>query len=401
MIAKATRSGARRAHSEGISWEKGREGGAGSRRGVRRLPSRSTDAGGTSLARADRSRDNHAARFDKRRAQAHTAAFAFFQPVPNKRTEQAMAAGFADIFVQMAILFAVGAAGYAAKRLRLMDEDFDKKLSKLILNISLPAMILASVLTAESLPSPSQVLWTMAVACLSYVVLIAVGFAVTAALRVPHGSRGAYRFMLVFGNTGFLGYPVIMAIFGAQGVILATIFNLAFNCLVFTVGVWFLAQDNEYGVKVKMGPKAFLSPSIVSCAAALALTFANAHGVPVVGEALDTLGSLTTPAAMMIIGSSLANMPVRELIGGPRLAAAALVRLVVTPLLIWLAFRFFVDDPLLLGVLVVISAMPVATNGTMLSYQYGGDVRTMAQGTFLTTVCSLVTIPLLAVFLGM
>ena len=87
-----------------------------------------------------------------------------------------MAAGFADIFVQMAILFAVGAAGYAAKRLRLMDEDFDKKLSKLILNISLPAMILASVLTAESLPSPSQVLWTMAVACLSYVVLIAVGF---------------------------------------------------------------------------------------------------------------------------------------------------------------------------------------------------------------------------------
>ena len=231
-----------------------------------------------------------------------------------------MAAGFADIFVQMAILFAVGAAGYAAKRLRLMDEDFDKKLSKLILNISLPAMILASVLTAESLPSPSQVLWTMAVACLSYVVLIAVGFGRDGG--AARSARQPRRVPVHAGvrQHGFLGYPLIMAIFGAQGVILATIFNLAFNCLVFTVGVWFLAQDNEYGVKVKMGPKAFLSPSIVSCAAALALTFANAHGVPVVGEALDTLGSLTTPAAMMIIGSSLANMPVRELIGGPRLA---------------------------------------------------------------------------------
>ena len=64
-----------------------------------------------------------------------------------------MISQFADIFVQMVVLFAVGATGYAAKRLNLMDEDFDKKFSKLILNTALPALILASVLTAETLPS--------------------------------------------------------------------------------------------------------------------------------------------------------------------------------------------------------------------------------------------------------
>ena len=312
-----------------------------------------------------------------------------------------MISGFADIFVQMVILFTVGATGYAAKKLELMDEDFDKKLSKLILNTSLPAMIIASVLTADSLPPVSQVLWAIGVSCLSYLVLIAVGFGVTAALRIPHGRRGVYRFMLVFGNTGFLGFPVIFAIFGAQGLILATIFNLAFNCLVFTVGVWFLAQDNEYGVKVRMSPRAFLSPSIIACAAALVLTLLGVHGVPVVGEALDALGSFTTPAAMLIIGSSLANLPARQLLAGPRLLVASAFRLLVTPALIWFVFHFFVSDPLLLGVLVVISAMPVATNGTMLSYQYGGDSKTIAQGTFITTVCSLVTIPLLATLLAM
>lgn len=113
-------------------------------------------------------------------------------------------AGFADIFLQMVILFTVGATGYVAKKLHLMDEDFDKKLSKLILSTALPAMILASVLTAEYLPPAADILWAMLVSCLSYVVLIAVGFVVTAALRIPHGRRGVYRFILVFGNTGFL-----------------------------------------------------------------------------------------------------------------------------------------------------------------------------------------------------
>lgn len=307
-----------------------------------------------------------------------------------------MISQFADIFIQMIILFAMVATGYASKKLSLMDEGFDKKLSKLILSTALPAMILASVLTAEALPTAQQVLWTIAVSCASYVIMIAVGFAATWALRIPDGRKGVYRFMLVFGNTGFIGFPVIAAIFGQGTLIYVTIFNLAFNFLVFTLGVWFLASDNEYGVKVKMKLKAFLSPSIVASIAAIVLAFAGIHGIPVVGDAFDALGALTTPAAMLIIGSSLANVPLRQLIGGPRLMAAALLRLLLVPGIVWYTLHFFVGDPVLLGVIVVLSAMPVATNGTMLSYQYGGDSRTMAQGTFVTTTLALFTIPLLA-----
>ena len=82
---------------------------------------------------------------------------------------------------------------------------------------------------------------------------------------------------------------------------------------------------------------------------------------------------------------------------GQRLMAAALVRLLVAPALVWLPLHFLVSDPVLLGVIVLLSAMPVATNGTMLCYQYGGDSKTMAQGTFVTTLGAVFTIPLLAV----
>lgn len=312
-----------------------------------------------------------------------------------------MISEFADIFIQMVILFAVGATGYVSKKLGLMDEDFDKKFSKLVLSTAMPAMILASVLTADTLPSTEQILLTIGVSCGSYLVMVIVGFLATFALRIPDGRKGVYRFMMVFGNTGFIGFPVITAIFGVHALVYAAVFNLVFNFLVFSLGVWFLASDNKYGVKIKMGPKAFLSPSIVASVVAIVLAFANVHSVPVIGPTFDALGMLTTPAAMLIIGSSLANAPVRKLIGGPRLMTAALMKLLIIPALVWLPLHFIVSDPVLLGVIVVLCAMPVAANGTMLCYEYGGDGETMAQGTFVTAVCSLVTIPLIAVLLMM
>ncbi|WP_080802949.1 AEC family transporter [Arabiibacter massiliensis] len=307
-----------------------------------------------------------------------------------------MLAQFADIFVQMVVLFAVGATGYVAKRAHLMDEDFDKKFSKLMLSTALPALMLASVLDADTLPTAAQLGWTIVVSCASYVVLVVGGFALTAALRVPDGRKGVFRFMMMFGNTGFIGFPVTEAVFGTEALIYATVFNLVFNVLVFSLGVWLLATDNKYGVKVRMGPKSLLSPCIVASMAAIVLAFLGLHSVPVVGEALGTLGSLTTPAAMLIIGSSLANVPVRQLVGGPRLVAASLVRLLVAPALVWAALHLVVSDHMLLGVVVVLSAMPVAANGTMICHQYGGDAKTMAQGTFVTTLGALVTIPLMA-----
>ena len=118
-----------------------------------------------------------------------------WERAPRCCAEASLISQFADIFVQMVVLFAVGATGYAAKRLNLMDEDFDKKFSKLILNTALPALILASVLTAETLPSATKILWTAGVSCASYVVLVAIGFSITAALRVPDGRTSTYVFV--------------------------------------------------------------------------------------------------------------------------------------------------------------------------------------------------------------
>ncbi|MDE8702318.1 AEC family transporter [Adlercreutzia equolifaciens] len=308
-----------------------------------------------------------------------------------------MPEGMLGIFQEIVTLFAIVAVGYGAKKLRFMNDEFDRMLSKLVINIALPGMILGSVLTATQLPSAQEVWECLGLSFASMLIMFVVAYGFTLLLRIPDGHRGVYRFMLCFGNVGFIGYPVLTAVFGPDALVYAAVFNLPFNLFVFTVGAWFLTQDTD-GVKVQTTWRTFVTPVMISCLIAIVLTLLGIHHAPILGDALNTLGSITTPAALLIIGSSLANMPARELLGSPRLWICSLFRLMVMPVLIWAVFSPFVPSGLMLAVTIMLTGMPVATNGTMLCYQYGGNSRVMAQGTFVTTVLALASIPLLATF---
>lgn len=134
----------------------------------------------------------------------------------------------------------------------------------------------------------------------------------------------------------------------------------------------------------------------LSALATLVIALGRLRVPALAGQAIGLLGQITTPAALLIIGSSLAQLPLRSILGGPRVWAVTAVRLLLLPAVLWLILRPLVSDPLILGVAVVIAGMPVASNCTMLCLQYGGDQKLASQGTFLTTLFSLVTIPLLA-----
>lgn len=256
------------------------------------------------------------------------------------------------IFQEIVTLFAIVAVGYGAKKLHFMNNEFDRMLSKLVINIALPGMILGSVLTATQLPSAQEVWECLGLSFASMLIMFVVAYGFTLLLRIPDGHRGVYRFMLCFGNVGFIGYPVLTAVFGPDALVYAAVFNLPFNLFVFTVGAWFLTQDTD-GVKVQTTWRTFVTPVMISCLVAIVLTLLGIHHAPILGDALNTLGSITTPAALLIIGSSLANMPARELLGSPRLWICSLFRLMVMPVLIWAVFSPFVPSGLMLAVTII------------------------------------------------
>ena len=304
---------------------------------------------------------------------------------------------FLHIVTQMLMIFGIVLVGLASAKRNLWAGELDRKLSVFILNVSMPALILASVMGKDLEFEASEVLTLSLVAVVNYVILIGMACLIPKIWHVNLSRQGLARFMLAFGNVSFIGYPVCDAVFGPKAVFCASVLNIPFNLLIFTIGVSFI---NGGKARSAFSPKLVFSPCVVASLIAVVIALMGISVPAPVGQWFHLLGDLTTPCALLIIGSSLANLPLKELAGSVRIWVSAFFRLIVSPLLVWGIFHFFISDPVLLGVMVIISSMPVATNGTLLCFQYGGDLKAMSQGTFITTLLSFAVIPLLVMFLS-
>lgn len=316
---------------------------------------------------------------------------------------------FEHTFTQMLMLFFIMLCGFVARKKEMTSDSFDGNLSKLVMTITLPATILNSVLSDEHLPSDEVILLMFGYALIYFVVIGVLSYVVTRIVyrKLPRPTRGAHAFMMLFGNVGFLGFAVLASVFNKDAILYAAVFNIVFNIVLFSLGVFFVAgSDSETKEKrsLKMQLKAIWAmltkPVMLASYVAMGLALLHITDDGPIGQTCDILGGMTVPAAMLIIGSSLAKMPVREMLFDAWSYLTTLIRLVLVPAAVYLVFGLFVTDPYLLGILVLLSAMPAASNGTMLCLAYGGDSLTMSRGTFLTTVLSLITLPCVALIVA-
>lgn len=144
------------------------------------------------------------------------------------------------IVTQMLILFVLVIVGYCLSKKGLMDEEFDRKLSGLVINVTCPCLILSSVM-GDTLPDKRYILPLLAVGFATYVILIGAAFLLPRYLRVKPTDRGIYSFMLAFGNVGFIGYPIVASIFGSSAVFYACILNFPSTLLIFVFGTLFIS----------------------------------------------------------------------------------------------------------------------------------------------------------------
>ena len=300
---------------------------------------------------------------------------------------------FFDVFGEMLVILAAIAAGYAANRLGYLGEETDQRISKLLLNITMPAMIVASVITGEELPEMGVILSILVVGVIFYLMAFAFVLLVPRILQGTAGERGVWRYALAFPNVGFIGYPVAVALFGDGALFYAAILALPFNLLSFSLGPLLLVGAARFQWKQ------LFTPCIVASVLGLILALTRLRPPALVGEALDFVGDITVPLSLLVIGSLLAGMSAGQVLRAPKLWLLTVVRLLVMPAVLCMILRALETDSLVLGIAVTQMAMPVAVNGTLLSMEYGGDTECMAQITFLTTTASILTIPIVAVML--
>ncbi|MCD8321552.1 MAG: AEC family transporter [Oscillospiraceae bacterium] len=296
-----------------------------------------------------------------------------------------------SVFEQMLVLLILLLVGVAAAKTGVVDQETNRRLTRFALVFPQSAQIISSVVGEDLDISAGQLLGVFGAACVMYGVPIALGFLTPVLYRFKKEDRGIYSFMTIFGNVGFMGFPVAETLFGSKGLFYAAILNMPFNLLAYTLGISLLHRGQG---KTKISWRQLLNAPLISAIIAIVLLLTKIHIPTPVADAIDLLGDTIVPLAMIIIGASLGSQKMSEVFGDWRAYAFAPVRLLVAPVLVWAALRLFITDTVLLGTMTVLAAMPVASFATMLSIQYGGNERIASRTVFVTTVLSVVTIPI-------
>lgn len=296
----------------------------------------------------------------------------------------------------MVMLFTMVILGYAACKLGYMGDKFDKKLSSIVVDITCPLLVLSSVM-GEEMPDRSLILPLVGVGFLTYIILLVFGFWVPRFISKNHDDQGMIGFSLMFANVGFIGYPIVASIFGPKAVFYAALLNVPNTFFIFTAGV--MLVKGEYSIR-QFNPKVLLSPALIGAFIAALLVAFGVHTPEMIARPITMVGNITVPAALMIIGSSMARLPLREIIGSGKVYATSFLRLVIVPLSVYFLFRLCGVNTLINNINTVVIAMPVASFGTMFCMKYGRNPSLMTEATFITTLFSIITIPLITLLFG-
>ena len=298
----------------------------------------------------------------------------------------------------MLTLAAIVAVGYVAGRTGYLDGEFDKRLSTLVINITCPCLILSSAMTGE-LPDRQFILPLLLISVVTYALLTAVAFLLPRYLTRRKADEGVLGFALLFGNVGFMGYPVVDSIFGHQAVFYAAVLNVVNTFAVFTVGTMLITGKGDVEQK-RFEKKVLYSTPMLAAYLTMLIVTLRIDDIPkAVSMPLTMIGNITVPAALMIIGSSMSQLSLRTMLGNATVYATAAFRLILLPVAVHFLCRALGFSDFVVNINTVVIAMPVATYGTILCLKYGKDTTMITEVTFITTLLSLLTIPALVMLL--
>ncbi len=331
------------------------------------------------------------------------------------------------VFNQMVSLFLLMLTGYLANRFGVIDKTFESKVSRFIVNISLPATILNAV-TGSDMAHDQEMLPIFVAAVSIFLVAHVVCHFIQKIIRW----NPTYELMLNYSNLGFMGIPIISTIYGGEYVLHVSIFMMTFNLSLFSYGVYLLSKDdakNKSTVTVSVSEPRFakgasltpatessagasetkgsqkstgfsvkklLSPGILSAFLAIGIYLLDIRLPQHAISLFSTVGVTTTPLAMIVIGSTLAGVKFSTVFTDKELYLFSFLKLLVLPIITFFVLRFFIKDRTLLEISTILSGCPIAGNVSMLCMEYNRDVTLVSKGICISTLLSMISIPIVS-----
>lgn len=300
------------------------------------------------------------------------------------------------VLQQMFVIFALMMVGLIASKKGALTTETSKNISWLVINICGPAMVLGSVINGTSVTKES-ILMVGSIALSTYAILILLSFVFPKLIGASKEDFVIYQMMTIFGNIGFIGYPVIIALFGADTLVYASVFNLTFNILIYTFGAYRMRRAS--GKEKQGGAKSIINPGTISCVLTLVVFWFEIQVPGPICSFVGYMGDCAVFLSLLVIGESFAHIRLKEIFQDKRMLLFVALRYVALPIVTSYILKAFVSDEVIRGVAVLLMAMPAATLITMFAKQYELDETTVVKGTVLTTLLSVITITIVGVFI--
>ena len=295
------------------------------------------------------------------------------------------------VFQTMLKLFLLLILGFVLFKCHIFDEYTNKKISALIVNVASPMLIISSIAGVEG-SNKSIVFLMIGAGILMYIGFIILGKIINRLFPFPKKDWPVYECMVVFANTGFMGYPVLLDVFGQEAVFYASLIHMAFNFFVYTYAIMCLTKGDDSEFKLNF--KQLLTPGIILSFVGIFIYLFDIQLSSVLMDTINSVGSLTAPLSMMMIGSSLAVYPIKDSFTDWRSYVFAFVRLMIVPFVTMIMCRLLHIDAYYANITIITNAMPVGSMVLMLATQYNANVKIVTRNIVVSTLLSVITIPI-------
>lgn len=295
---------------------------------------------------------------------------------------------FNTAVTQILILFIIMFIGIAAKRTKLIDGVVEDSISVLLMQIALPALILSSInfeRTSEVLPNMINIL---IITIVSYVLTIFLCLLTAKALHFDKKTSNVFISLLVFGNVGFMGFPVAKAFFGEIGVFYSTIVNLVFTTFVWTYGILLFSRQE------KIDLKKLLNIGSISTFIALFMFLFQVRFPYSIQTALDLTGKMTTPLSMLLIGTMIAEIDVAKLVSNKKVYLISIIKLFIIPFATAYILKLMGFNAMVISISTIMASMPSGAINAIFAKQFNTEPLFASIGVFITTLLSILTLPL-------
>ncbi len=292
-------------------------------------------------------------------------------------------------FNQIFIMFIIILVGIVCYKVKLVDKEFNKKLSDLVLMLVNPIVIFVSYQREFEATLLKGLLISLILAFITHFLSILIGQVLIRGKK-HKADMVLERFAVIYENCGFIGIPLAYGLFGSEGVFYITAHMTIFNLLVWTHGLIIMTGKSDR----KSITKALLSPSVIATVTGFVLFVCRIMLPGAMKEAFTYIGNMNTPLAMLVAGITIAQTDIKRLLGKVRIYYISFLKLLFVPIVMILIYRWFSIPQTVFLTAILAAACPTAATINLFSLRYEKNYLYASELFALTTILSMGTIPL-------